>query len=137
MTAFGASTLLWATPFGDAHVGLFHQAHEHGCDVLEICIEDPALVTARAVVSAAQDAAVSVSVCGAFGPRRDVSHENGSIRRDGIDYLRYCIDLATAVGSPHVAGPMYSATGKTRLLSREEREQQRRWAVESLAETAD
>jgi len=137
MSGLGVSTYLWASPFGDEHLDLFRHARDLGCDVLEICVEDPALITAQAVRSAAEDAAVSVSVCGAFGPERDVSHEEEIVRRAGVDYLRGCIDLAAAVGSPHVAGPMYSATGKTRLLSQGERERQRSWAVESLAEAAD
>jgi D-psicose/D-tagatose/L-ribulose 3-epimerase len=94
-------------------------------------------VSAEAVSAAAEDAGVAVSVCGAFGPERDVSHEERSVRRSGLDYLRGCIDLAAAVGSPHVAGPMYSATGKARLLSPSEREQQRRWAVASLREAGE
>jgi D-psicose/D-tagatose/L-ribulose 3-epimerase len=133
----GASTFIWESPFGDDKLHLAAHVADLGFDVLEICIEDPALVTAAAVGEAAEQAGVSISVCGAFGPDRDISHEDPERRRAGIDYLKTCIDLAAAVGSPHVAGPMYSATGKARLLPEEEREQQRAWATESLAEAAD
>jgi D-psicose/D-tagatose/L-ribulose 3-epimerase len=136
-TLFGASTYLWVSPFGDNTLHLARHARELGFDVLEICIEQPSRVSAEAVSAAAEDAGVAVSVCGAFGPERDVSHEERSVRRSGLDYLRGCIDLAAAVGSPHVAGPMYSATGKARLLSPSEREQQRRWAVASLREAGE
>ena len=136
-TLFGASTYLWVSPFGDDTLHLARHARELGFDVLEICIEQPSRVSAEAVSAAAEDAGVAVSVCGAFGPERDVSHEERSVRRSGLDYLRGCIDLAAAVGSPHVAGPMYSATGKARLLSPSEREQQRRWAVASLREAGE
>lgn len=136
-TLFGASTYLWVSPFGDDTLHLARHARELGFDVLEICIEQPSRVSAEAVSAAAGDAGVAVSVCGAFGPERDVSHEERSVRRSGLDYLRGCIDLAAAVGSPHVAGPMYSATGKARLLSPSEREQQRRWAVASLREAGE
>lgn len=110
---------------------------ELGFDVLEICIEDPDLVSAAAIRRAAEDAGVGISVCGAFGPDRDLSHEDRDRRRAGIDYLKFCIDLAHEVGSSDVIGPMYSATGKARLLPEEEREQQREWAVEGLREAAD
>lgn len=135
---YGASSFVWASPFGDANVGaLAQRVADIGFDVLEICIEDPQLVTAAAVVDAAQAAGVTVSVCGAFGPDRDVSHDDPDMRRRGLDYLRTCIDLAAEVGSPHVAGPMYSAVGKTRLLPEELREQQRQWAAESLREAGE
>jgi D-psicose/D-tagatose/L-ribulose 3-epimerase len=76
-------------------------------------------------------------VCGAFGPDRDLSADDPARRELGLDYLRTCIDIAAAVGSPHVAGPMFSATGKARLLPDDEREQQRSWAVENLTRAAD
>jgi D-psicose/D-tagatose/L-ribulose 3-epimerase len=135
---FGASTFIWASPFRDENVGpLAAKAAEHGFDVLEICIEDPALVTVDAIRSAASDAGVDISVCGAFGPDRDVSHEDPEVRRGAGDYLRTCIDLAAAVGSDNVSGPMYSATGKARLLSDDERKQQWEWAVEGIGAAAD
>lgn len=133
----GASTFIWASPFGDEHLGLADHVAELGFDVFEICIEDPALVSSDAVRAAAERAGVTVSVCGAFGPERDVSHENPATRKAAIDYIRTCIDIAQATGSPHVAGPMFSATGKARLLPPDEREQQWSWAVESLREAAD
>jgi D-psicose/D-tagatose/L-ribulose 3-epimerase len=134
---FGASTFIWESPFSDDKLHLARHAADLGFDTLEICIEDPARVTASAVQQAAADAGVSIAVCGAFGPHRDVSHENPARRRLGIDYLVSCIDLAAAVGAPDVIGPMYSATGKTRLLPDAEREQQRTWAAESLREAGE
>ena len=113
---FGASTFIWESPFGDDKLHLAHRVAGLGFDTLEICIEDPARVSADAVRRAAAEAGVTIAVCGAFGPDRDVSHEEPDRRRLGIDYLNSCIDLAAAVGAPNVIGPMYSATGKTRLL---------------------
>lgn len=129
---YGASSFIWVSPFGDDKLDIARHVAELGFDDLEICIEDPARVSADAINAAAEEAGVGISVCGAFGPDRDVSHEDPQMREQGLEYLRFCIDLAAAVGSPHVAGPMYSATGKARLLSADEREQQRAWAIESL-----
>lgn len=135
---YGASSFIWVSPFGDDNVGeLAQKVAGLGFDVLEVCVEDPALVTAGALREAAEAAGVSLSVCGAFGPDRDVSHEDRDLRRQGIDYLLACIDLAAEAGSPHVIGPMYSATGKARLLPEDEREQQRQWATESLREAGE
>lgn len=134
---FGASTFIWESPFSDEKVGpLARRVSDLGFDVLEVCIEDPSLVSAPAIQSAADEAGVGVSVCGAFGPDRDVSHEDPEMRRKGVEYLKLCVDLASEVGSKNVIGPMYSATGKARLLPEEERERQREWAAESLREAA-
>jgi D-psicose/D-tagatose/L-ribulose 3-epimerase len=134
---FGASTFIWESPFGDDKLHLAQRVAGLGFDTLEICIEDPVRVSADAVRRAAAEAGVTIAVCGAFGSDRDVSHEEPSRRRLGIDYLNSCIDLAAAVGAPNVFGPMYSATGKTRLLLDAEREQQRTWAADSLREVGE
>jgi D-psicose/D-tagatose/L-ribulose 3-epimerase len=134
---FGISTFILASPFTDGDVDQFDRAKEMGFDLIEVCIEDPSRLTADALVGASERTGLPVSICGAFGPDRDVSHEDAAMRRKGIDYIKLCVDYAEKVGSPHVAGPMYSATGKTRLLSPEERTQQRTWAAESLREAAD
>ena len=77
------------------------------------------------------------TVCGAFGPDRDLSHEDPAVRATGIDYVKRCVDLAAELGAPHFVGPMYSAVGKTRLLDPGERAAQRALAVESLKHVAD
>ena len=134
---FGASTFIWESPFGNDKMYLARHVADLGFDVLEVCIEDPGLVDASAIRQAAGEAGVGISVCGAFGPDRDVSHEDPERRRAGIDYLKFCIGLAADVGSADVIGPMYSATGKARLISEEERERQRGWAADGLSEAAD
>ncbi|MDQ0801356.1 sugar phosphate isomerase/epimerase family protein [Arthrobacter sp. SLBN-112] len=134
---FGVSTFILVSPFTDQDVDQFDVAKEMGYDLIEVCIEDPAVVSAEALKKASERTGLPVSICGAFGPDRDVSHEDPQKRRQGIDYLKLCVDIAQAVGSPHVAGPMYSATGKARLLPTDERRQQRQWAADSLREVAD
>jgi D-psicose/D-tagatose/L-ribulose 3-epimerase len=135
---FGASSFIWVSPFSTAEAaGLAARVAGLGFDIMEICIEDPAQVDGAAVRAAAEAEGLQVSVCGAFGPDRDVSHDDPAMRRAGVEYLRTCIDLAVATGSPHVVGPMYSATGKARLLPDDERERQRGWAAEGLREAGE
>jgi D-psicose/D-tagatose/L-ribulose 3-epimerase len=133
----GISSFVLASPFSDRDTHYFDYARDIGFDVFEVCVEDPAVLSAGSLIEAAARTGMQVSVCGAFGPDRDISHEDAARRAQGVAYLEGCIDLAAAVGSPHVAGPMYSATGKARLLPPEQREQQRAWAVESLRQAAD
>lgn len=129
---FGASTFIWTSPFGDDKLYLAKHVAELGFDVLEICVEDPTTVSGGSLRQAAAEAGVSVSLCGAFGPDRDVSHDHADGRRRGLEYLKQCIDIAAEAGAPNVIGPMYSAVGKARLVPENEREQQRKWAAEGL-----
>jgi D-psicose/D-tagatose/L-ribulose 3-epimerase len=136
MNRLGASTWIWTSPFSDAQLGLVARAKELGFDVLELAVEDPSLITGEAVRRAGEDAGIGFTVCGAFGPDRDLSHDDPAIRRSGIAYVEQLVDLAAAIGAPHVVGPMYSAVGKTRMLEPDEREQQRALAVESIKAVA-
>ena len=134
----GLSSFLLASPFTDADVdSQFDHVRDLGFDLIEVCVEDPALLTAARLSAASRRTGLPISVCGAFGAERDVSHEDEVVRRAGVAYLKECVDLAQSVGSPHVAGPMYSATGRTRMLEPAEREAQRERAAESLREVAD
>jgi D-psicose/D-tagatose/L-ribulose 3-epimerase len=137
MNPIGVCTWIWVSPFTDDDAGLVGHAKELGADVLELCIEDTTRVSADAILAAAGGADIQFSLCGAFGPERDVSHEDPKIRRLGLDYVEFLVDLAAGIGAPTVVGPMYSAVGKARMLSADDREQQRRWAVESLKQAAD
>jgi D-psicose/D-tagatose/L-ribulose 3-epimerase len=109
----GVCTWVWTAPLRDADVPpRAAGARGLGFDVLEICVEDPALVSAGALAAAREETGIAYSVCGAFGPDRDLAHADGAPRRAAADYLRRLIDLAAEIGSPHVCGPMYSAVGK-------------------------
>jgi len=133
----GLSTFVLASPFSDADLGVFAKVRAWGYDHVEVCIEDPSLLTAAALRRAADAEGLSVLVCGAFGPDRDVSHQEAGRRQAGIDYLLGCIELAAEVGSPLVSGPMYATTGQARLLEPHERRAQWDRAVDSLSAVAE
>jgi D-psicose/D-tagatose/L-ribulose 3-epimerase len=132
----GLSTFVLASPFSDSDGAAFDRTAAMGYDLIEVCVEDPALLTAEALNAHAARSGLAISICGAFGPDRDVSAEDPEHRRAGIGYLKTCIDLAAAVGSPHVAGPMYAPTGQTRMLDAAARAAQLQRAADSLRETA-
>ncbi|OLB65005.1 MAG: sugar phosphate isomerase [Actinobacteria bacterium 13_2_20CM_2_72_6] len=134
--ALGLSTFVLASPFSDADVGLFDKVRSFGYDQVEVCVEDPARLTAAAVARAAADAGLSVLVCGAVGAERDISHEDPARRAAGLDYLRWCVEFAAAVGSPLVSGPIYAPVGQARMLDPPGRRAQWDRAVASLAELA-
>lgn len=132
----GLSTFVLASPFSDDDLAVMDTVRGYGYDQIEVCIEDPARLSADKVARAAASSGLQVLVCGAFGPQRDVSAEEPDQRRAGIDYLRHCVEFAAAVGSPWVSGPMYAPTGQARLLEPEQRAAQWNRAVDSLQHVA-
>jgi len=130
---FGVCTWIWTSPLQDGDVlPLAERASRLGFEVLEVCIEDPALVSAEALAEARERTGVALSVCGAFGPDRDFANREAGPRENAAAYLDRLVELAAACGSPHVCGPMYSAVGKAHPHDPDER--QREWdrAVEGI-----
>jgi D-psicose/D-tagatose/L-ribulose 3-epimerase len=121
---YGASTFIWVSPFSNKTLDVIDRVKSLGFDLIEICVEDPETIDVRAIGARAAEASVGVTICGAFGPDRDLSSEDDSIRTAGLAYLRRCIDYAEKLGSPFVSGPMYAAVGNTRMLDEMGRHEQ-------------
>jgi D-psicose/D-tagatose/L-ribulose 3-epimerase len=133
---FGVCTWVWVAPFADADAGLAAHAAGLGFDVLEVCVEDPGLVSAGVLRTAGEEAGIAYSVCGAFGSDRDLAHEDPARRQNALEYLDRLYELAAAIGAPHVCGPAYSAVGKERR-SDDARPAERARVVDGLKRTAE
>ena len=129
---FGVSTWLWQSPFTTDSISLFPKIKELGFDLVEIPVEDPELIDALEVSKALKDNGLEVSVCGAFGPTKDLTHEDAKVHRQCFDYLEQCFELCNALGVTFLAGPMYSAVGKARMVSQEQRKKEWELAVSNL-----
>ena len=135
---FGVNTFVWESPLTTARVeALADKAVQLGFDVLELACEDTALLDFPQVRDALAARGLEPVVCGAFGPGRDISSDDASARQGGFAYIRQLIDAAAVVGARIVCGPMYSQTGKARLLPDDARRAERRRAASALKELAD
>jgi D-psicose/D-tagatose/L-ribulose 3-epimerase len=130
----GVNTWVWTSPFTTKDFHLIPKVKEMGFDVLEVALDDASIIDAKLLRKMTQDNGLSVTVCGAFGPTRDISSEDPAIRKEGADYMRESIRFAEQVGSDVFAGPVYSAVGKTRLAPDEQKQREWAWCVESLRE---
>ncbi len=129
---FGVSTWLWTSPFNTESIDLFPKIREMGFDTVEIPVEDPVLIDAKSVNKALVEEGLSPIICGAFGPGRDLTHENPAVHQQCFDYLEQCFELCNALGAKFLAGPMYSAVGKARMLPPEGRKKEWSLAVDNL-----
>lgn len=120
---FGVTTWLWASPLADhtfarlaAHVATL------GFDMIEVPIEGTDDLDYARAAKVVRDVGLSVTVCAAIGPDRDLIHPDASVRANGMAYVRHCIDAAHTLGATNVIGPLYSAVGRTWQATAEERE---------------
>ncbi|MFW6690097.1 sugar phosphate isomerase/epimerase family protein [Streptomyces sp. MAR4 CNX-425] len=119
---FGVNTWVWTSPLTDGRLAeLAPRIREWGFDVVELPVEnigdwDPAR-TAKLLDSLGLSATVVV----AMGPGRElVAADRATVTRTQY-FLRQAADVAAAVSSPVVAGPVYASVGRTWRMTGEER----------------
>lgn len=103
-----------------------------GYDAVEIPVEYPEKIDARKVKTALQRNELEAIVCGAFGPSRDLTHEDSSVHENCFQYIVQCLDLCNEWNAKFLAGPMYSAVGKARMVSPEQRKVEWERAVNNI-----
>ncbi|MCE7062775.1 sugar phosphate isomerase/epimerase [Dyadobacter sp. CY343] len=133
---FGASTFIWVSPFSTQDITLLTKVKNMGYDIIEIAVEDKNLIDWKQVREVARDLDLKVTISGAFGPERDISSTEPAYREIGKEYIIDCIKIAAEMGSPIFGGPLYSAVGKTRIVSEEQKKQERNWCIEILGEVS-
>ncbi len=130
----GVSTWLWTSPFSTETITFFPKIKEMGYDIVEIPVEDPALIDVKKVKKALDDNGLEATVCGAFGPGRDFTHDDTAYHKNSFEYIEACLDICNGFGAGFFGGPMYSAVGKARLVSAEQKKQEWERAVKNLQE---
>ena len=129
---FGINTFLFTSPFTNASTKLFKDYRAWGFDSVEIPIEDPSHIDPAFVKSElAKHGLVCGSLCGAFGPDRDL-RGTPEQQKASTDYILYLIDAAVALDCPTVAGPLYSAVGRAGFVPDKERKAQWKLVVKNL-----
>ena len=134
MIQFGVSTFVWTSPFSTANFDLLPKVADMGYDIIEVAVEDKDIIDWQRLKKLARDTGLSITISGAFGPNRDLSSDDAAIRKNGVDYIVDCLRIAGDMNSPIFTGPVYSAVGKTRIVSAARKQQERDWCLENLRE---
>lgn len=129
---FGVSTWLWTSPFTTETVSLFPKIKSMGYDAVEIPVEYPEKIDAKKVNAALSEYGLEPVVCGAFGPSRDLTNDDPAVHENCFSYIRQCLDLCNAWDAKFLAGPMYSAVGKARMVPPEQKKIEWERAVTNL-----
>lgn len=108
-----------------------------GFDVVEIPVEDPKLIDGLKVKQALADNGLQPTVCGVFGPTKDLTSDDVSLHENCFGYVKQCFELCSLLEVDFLAGPMYSAVGKARMVSEEQRTMEWQLAVTNLQKVCE
>ena len=135
---YGVNTWVWTSPLTtESAKELIPKVKAMGFDLIELAIEDLSLVDAGEVGRMLKECQLAATLCGAFGPGRDLGSDDSTLVRQGLDYIRGCLEFCPKVEAKVFAGPMYSAVGKARLLAAEERKAEWDRAVRNLRRASE
>jgi D-psicose/D-tagatose/L-ribulose 3-epimerase len=135
---FGASTWLWTSPFNtDSIEEIFPKVSSMGFDVVEIAVEDPSIIDRGKLVEGLRKYDLEAVICGAFGPSRDLTHDDETVHQNCFQYIDACFDICNAVDAKFLAGPMYSAVGKARMVPPEQRKKEWELAVKNIRKVSE
>ena len=118
----GLNTFLLSPGFSTNDLPLLKTIRNFGADVVELAIVKPSdmdISQTREALSAAELA--NPVICGAFGAGQDLRGSPEEVE-NSKSYIIELIDIAEALGSKVVCGPMYSSAGRAGLRSDSERE---------------
>jgi D-psicose/D-tagatose/L-ribulose 3-epimerase len=116
----GINTFLFRSPFKNDAFNLLEKFSRWGFDSVELALEEPSHVDARAFRKAlADNNIVCGSVCAALGPGRDLRGSKEE-QQASMDYMKGVIDFMAEAGAPVLVGPLYSAVGRAEAVERDE-----------------
>jgi D-psicose/D-tagatose/L-ribulose 3-epimerase len=119
---FGVNAWVWVSPVTTEELEkMAPQVKKMGFDWIEVPIETIGDLDYTRAAKIMQDNGLSVSVCVAMGPDRDLIHAEAAIRENGMSYIRQCVDAAQTLGATNIIGPIYSAVGRVWQSTPDER----------------
>jgi len=131
----GINTLLYAATFTDKNIKIFKKFKEMGFDGVEIALEKKGDINYKRTMDALKENGLECcSICGLFGPDRDIRGPNKEYITNGMYYIRDCIDACVELECNLFVGPVYSAVGRANLETKEVKKEQWKSVVKNLRE---
>ena len=132
---FGINTLLYAATFTDENTKIFKKFKEIGFDGVEIALEKKGDLDYKMTLNELKENGLKCSsICGLFGPDRDIRGPNREYITGGMSYIKDCIDACTNLECNLFVGPIYSSVGRANLETGEAKEEQWKTEVKNLKE---
>ncbi|MEJ7708756.1 MAG: hypothetical protein WKF84_02605 [Pyrinomonadaceae bacterium] len=94
----GINSWVWSSPFTTESTDIMFKAAEMGFNSFTIAVEDPSLIEPDIIKSALEQTNLRPFVSGAFGPTRDLTHEEAKYRQESLDYIHATLKLCEKWG---------------------------------------
>ncbi|GGE01595.1 tagatose 3-epimerase [Aureimonas endophytica] len=106
MNPVGLISMQYARPFTAEHFPLFRKMKALGYDFVELLVPEPGELDPHETARALEDAGLGVVLAARVNLQRNLSSAEPVAWQGGVDYLRYAVDCAVALGATIVGGPL-------------------------------
>jgi D-psicose/D-tagatose/L-ribulose 3-epimerase len=131
----GVSAFAWTTNFNLSHLGLLPSVREHGIEVFEFPMFDPAVVPAAYFRRAFEANDLECTVCAILPTGINPISPDASVRKQSVAHLTRCIKTAAEAGAHLIAGPLFAPIGY--LPGRRRNQDEWKWAVDTFQSLRD
>lgn len=142
MNPIGLISMQYARPFTAEHFHLFKQMRTLGYDFVELLVPEVGEIDMQEARRALDDAGLDVVLAARVNLQRNLASAEPDAHRAGVDYLKYTVDCAQALGAKIVGGPLTGnplvfAGRAPQPVSEEERLARKDRCVAGLKEAGD
>ena len=132
MVKFGVHLFLWTERFDKSAIRLIEKAKRFGFDGVEIPLMELDVIDVEATRRELKKH--EVECLGSLGlpPEHDITSDDENVRRNGIEFMKRCVDVVSQLGGDAINGVIYIAWGK--IVGRPRTEEEWRRSVEALRE---
>lgn len=106
MNKIGIISMQFARPFTAEHFSLFDKIKTLGFDFIELLVPEPGELNLEETKVALENAGLDVVLAARVNLERNIASAEGTAHQTGIDYLKYTVDCAAALGAKIVGGPL-------------------------------
>ena len=131
---FGISSWVWVELIGKDDKALIERAKSLGFEGIEIEIFNRDDSNIPVVKETLARTGLTPIVSAALPSDSDLIDPDPAAQRRGLDFVRYCIDIAVRLGSELVVGPIHAAPGRKnlKLSTKDEQKQEFESSVRNL-----
>lgn len=106
MNPIGLISMQYARPFTVEHFPLLQKIKQSGFDFIELLVPEPGELELPGTRRALEDAGLDVVLAARVNMERNIASADSKAREQGVEYLRYAVDVAAELGAPIVGGPL-------------------------------
>lgn len=131
----GISGFAWTARFEPSHLDLLPLVKAVGLSAVEVPMFDPAALPVESIRAGFEAQNLDCTVCAILPEQFNPISPDAQVRKEAILHLGRCVEMAAAMGSKMLGGPLFSPIGY--LPDHRPTQQEWSWAVEAFRALAD